>query len=50
MDLVDDSSCKNEIFFGMPVEIVVKACYALQDVGKAQVIPGDDVGVKFFNM
>ena len=29
MDLVDDSDNKNELFFGMPVEIVIKACYAL---------------------
>ena len=53
MDLIDDSSNKNELFYGMPVELVIKACEALQDVGKAQVFGSgepDNVGVKFFNM
>lgn len=53
IDLTDDSSCKNEIFYKMPVEVVLKACVALSEVGKAQVIYSDNTdthGVKFFNM
>ena len=53
MDLTDDSSAKNEIFYKMPIEIVLKACTALQQVGKAQVFYSDNTdthGVKFFNI
>ena len=35
MDLTDDSSCKNEIFYGMPAEVILKACEALAEVNKA---------------
>ena len=37
----------------MPIEIVLKACAALQQVGKAQVFYSDTTdthGVKFFNI
>ena len=53
MDLTDDSSAKTEIFYKMPIEIVLKACTALQQVGKAQVFYSDNTdthGVKFFNI
>ena len=51
LDLTDDSANRNEIFYQMPVEIVLRACAALQEVGKAQVIYSDSTdthGVKFF--
>ena len=35
LDVSDDSMNKNEIFYRMPVEIILKACAALQEVGKA---------------
>ena len=51
LDLIDDSANRNEIFYQMPVEIVLRACAALQEVGKAQVFYSDSTdthGVKFF--
>ena len=51
LDLTDDSGNRNEIFYQMPVELVLKACAALQEVGKAQVFYSDSTdthGVKFF--
>ena len=51
LDLTDDSANRNEIFYQMPVEIVLRACAALQEVGKAQVFYSDSTdthGVKFF--
>ena len=53
MDLTDDPACKKEIFYKMPIEILMKACVKLQDVGKAQVFYSDATdthGVKFFNI
>lgn len=53
IDLTDDPSTKKEIFHKMPIEIVLKACAALQQVGKAQVFYSDSTdthGVKFFNI
>jgi hypothetical protein len=47
------STYRKEIFYGMPIEIVLKACGALQQVGKAQVFYSDNTdthGVKFFNI
>ena len=35
LDLTDDSSNRAEIFYQMPVELVLKACATLQEVGKA---------------
>ena len=35
MDLTDDHSVKNEIFYKMPPEIILKACEALAEVNKA---------------
>jgi len=35
IDLTDDSANRKEIFYQMPIEIVLKACAALQQVGKA---------------
>ena len=37
VDICEESDSKDEIFYKMPVEIVLKACYALQEVGKAEV-------------
>lgn len=37
IDICDDPDNKNEIFYKIPIEIVIKALNALQDVGKAQV-------------
>ncbi len=37
VDICEDSFNKSEIFYKMPIEIVLKACYALQEVGKAEV-------------
>ena len=51
LDLTDDSANRAEIFYQMPVELVLKACAALQEVGKAQVFYSDNTdthGVKFF--
>ena len=53
LDLTDDSANKKEIFYRVPVEIVLKACAALQEVGKAQVFYSDNTdthGVKFFSI
>ena len=53
IDLTDDPMTKKEIFHKMPIEIVLKACVALQQVGKAQVFYSDNTdthGVKFFNI
>ena len=53
IDLTDDPMTKKEIFHKMPIEMVMKACYALQEVGKAQVFYNDSAdthGVKFFNI
>ena len=53
LDVCDDSMNKNEIFYRMPVEIILKACAALQEVGKAQVFYSDNTdthGVKFFSI
>ena len=51
LDLTDDEMNKNEMFYKMPVEIVLRACISLQEVGKAQVFYSDNTdthGVKFF--
>ena len=53
LDLCDDDENKKEIFYKMPVEIVLKACASLQQVGKAQVFYSDNTdthGVKFFSI
>ena len=53
IDLTDDPSTRKEIFHKMPIEVVLKACVALQEVGKAQVFYSDSTdthGVKFFNI
>ena len=39
IDICDDPDNKKEMFYKMPIEIVLKSCYALQEVGKAQVYP-----------
>ncbi len=52
MDICEDSETRGEIFHKMPIEIVTKACYALQEVGKAEVFASeeaDSIGVKFFH-
>ena len=51
LDLTDDSANRAEIFYQMPVELVLRACATLQEVGKAQVFYSDNTdthGVKFF--
>lgn len=35
LDLTDDSANRKELFYKMPVEIVLRACAKLQEVGKA---------------
>lgn len=40
IDICDDPDNKNEIFYKIPIEIVIKALNALQEVGKAQVSKG----------
>ncbi len=50
--LVDICEEKGELFYKLPIEIVLKACYALQEVGKAEVFSSeavDSIGVKFFH-
>lgn len=37
LDICDDTDNKNEVFFKLPVEVIIKALYVLQEVGKAQV-------------
>ena len=52
VDICEDSESRGEIFHKMPIEIVLKACYALQEVGKAEVFASeetDSIGVKFFH-
>ena len=51
LDLTDDTANRGEIFYQMPVELVLRACASLQEVGKAQVFYSDNTdthGVKFF--
>ena len=51
LDLTDDTANRNEIFYQMPVEVVLRACAALQEVGKAQIHYSDSTdthAVKFF--
>ena len=51
MDICEDEGNKDEIFYKMPIELVVRGCYALQEVGKAEVFGSkedDSLGVKFF--
>ena len=51
LDLTDDSANRDQIFYQMPVEVVLRACASLQEVGKAQVFYSDNTdthGVKFF--
>ena len=52
VDICEDTDNKGELFYKMPIEIVLKACYALQEVGKAEVFQAENVdalGVKFFH-
>ena len=35
LDIVEDEFNKEQIFYGMPLEIVLNALYLLQDEGKA---------------
>ena len=35
LDICDDTDNKNELFYKLPVEIIMKALAALQEVGKA---------------
>lgn len=52
VDICEDTDNKAELFYKMPIEIVTKACYALQEVGKAEVFAsssGESIGVKFFH-
>lgn len=53
LDLCDDPANKGQLFYQMPVEVVLKACATLQEVGKAQVFYSDNTdthGVKFFHI
>lgn len=52
VDIREEKENKNESFFMLPIEILLKACQALQEVGKAEVFYSDStdsLGVKFFN-
>lgn len=51
VDICEEPDSKDEIFYKMPIDIVMRACYALQEVGKAEVFGSreeDSLGVKFF--
>jgi hypothetical protein len=51
VDICEDEGAKDEIFYKMPLELVLRGCYALQEVGKAEVFGSkeeDSLGVKFF--
>ena len=53
LDIIEDEFNKEEVFFGMPIEIVLNSLYLLQDEGKSQVIYSentDSYAVKFFNI
>ena len=53
VDIAEDEEQKNQMFFGLPIEIIIKALYVLQDVGKSEVIYSqntDSYGVKFFRI
>jgi len=53
LDIIEDDLNKDEIFFNMPIEIVLNSLYILQDEGKSQVIYSentDSYAVKFFNI
>ena len=53
LDIIEDEFQKGQIFYNMPIEIVLNALYLLQDEGKAQVIYSDGTdsyAVKFFNI
>ena len=53
LDIIEDEFQKGQIFYQMPIEIVLNSLYLLQDQGKAQVIYSentDSYAVKFFNI
>lgn len=53
LDIIEDEFQKDQIFYKMPIEIVLNALYLLQDEGKSQVIYSentDSYAVKFFNI
>ena len=53
LDIIEDEFQKGEMFYKMPIEMVLNALYLLQDEGKAQVIYSentDSYAVKFFNI
>ena len=35
LDIIEDEFNKEEVFFGMPIEIVLNSLYLLQDEGKS---------------
>ena len=52
-DIIEDEFQKDEMFFGIPIELALNALYILQDEGKAQVIHTqntDSYAAKFFNI
>ena len=53
VDIIEDEFNKDEVFYQMPIEMVLNALYLLQDEGKSQVIYSqntDSYAVKFFNI
>ena len=52
-EIIEDEFNKEEVFYNMPIEIVLNALYLLQDEKKSQVIYSqntDSYAVKFFNI
>eukprot|EP00347_Sterkiella_histriomuscorum_P005578 403356074 len=52
IDICEDSDNKKESFYKLPIEVLLKSCQALQEVGKAEVFYSDNtdsIGVKFFH-
>ena len=55
MDICEERESEGEIFHKLDIQIVIKACYALQQEGKAEVFSLDasglegTLGVKFFH-
>ena len=52
IDIIEDEFNQDQVFHGMPIEIVLNALYLLQDEGKAEVFKtsSGDYAVKFFNI
>lgn len=53
LDIPSEAENKGEVFYGLPIEMVIQALKNLEEQGKAQVFYSDNTdsyGVKFFHI